>query len=149
MSIVAEPYKEIKGLFPQGKIILHDGRMLDCYPLAAQVPDKIDEDHLELDTTGQYLSVGAKKPQPVPPKSKDTEEQKELYKRCKEEISCPVWCEETQTRYPSLREAARQLGIPKTTLTRRLHAEKKECRGYHFRLQRDEEKENSDDNQHI
>ena len=43
MSIVAEPYKEIKGLFPQGKIILHDGRMLDCYPLAAQVPDKISK----------------------------------------------------------------------------------------------------------
>ena len=78
-----------------------------------------------------------------------TEEQKEQYKRCKEEISCPVWCEETQTWYPSLREAARELGIPKTTLTRRLHAGKKECRGYHFRLQRDEEKENSDDNQHI
>lgn len=79
MSIVAEPYKEIKGLFPQGKIILHDGRMLDCYPLAAQAPDKIDEDHLELDTTGQFLSVGAKKPQPVSPKSKDTEEQKQLF----------------------------------------------------------------------
>jgi hypothetical protein len=29
MSIVAEPYKEIKGLFPEGKIILWDGRMLD------------------------------------------------------------------------------------------------------------------------
>jgi hypothetical protein len=29
MSIVAEPYQEIKGLFPQGKIILWDGRMLD------------------------------------------------------------------------------------------------------------------------
>jgi len=79
MGIFAEFEKREREVFPHNKIILWDGRMLDCYPLAAQAPDKIDEDHLELDTTGQFLSVGAKKPQPVSPKSKDTEEQKELF----------------------------------------------------------------------
>ena len=29
MSIIAEPFKEVKGLFPEGKIILTDGRVLD------------------------------------------------------------------------------------------------------------------------
>ena len=79
MGIFAEFEKREREVFPHNKIILWDGRMLDCYPLAAQSPDKIDDDHLELDTTGQFLSVGAKKPQPVSPKSKDTEEQKELF----------------------------------------------------------------------
>ena len=53
MSIVAEPFKEVKGLFPEGKIILTDGRVLDCYPLAEQKPEKIESDSLELDRTGQ------------------------------------------------------------------------------------------------
>ena len=63
-----------------------------------------------------------------------TQAQKEQYKKCKADISYPVWCEETQTLYLSLREAARQLGIPKTTLTRYLKAGREECRGFHFRL---------------
>ena len=63
-----------------------------------------------------------------------TKGQKERYKKCKEDISHPVWCEETQILYPSLREAARQLGIPKTTLTRRLNAGQEECKGYNLRL---------------
>ena len=79
MSLFAEFEKREREVFPHNKIILWDGRMLDCYPLAAQAPDKLDEDHLELDTTGQFLIVGAKKPQPMSPQSKDTEEQKELF----------------------------------------------------------------------
>ena len=63
-----------------------------------------------------------------------THDQKEMYKRCKADISYPVWCEETQTLYLSVREAARQLEIPKTTLTRYLQAGKTECRGFHLRL---------------
>ena len=63
-----------------------------------------------------------------------TKRQKERYKKCKEDISHPVWCEETQILYPSLREAARQLGIPKTTLTRHLNAGQDECKGYHLRV---------------
>ena len=58
MSIIAEPYKEDKDLFPEGKIILTDGRVLDCYPLAEQKPEKIESDSLKLDRTGQYLIIG-------------------------------------------------------------------------------------------
>ena len=79
MSIVAEPFREDKGLFPQGKIILHDGRILDCYPLAEQTPEKIEHDHLELDHTGQYLTIGRQKPTPVPKPSPTVEEQRQLF----------------------------------------------------------------------
>ncbi len=79
MSLFTEFEKREQEVFPQNKIILWDGRMLDCYPLAAQAPDKIDEDHLELDKTGQYLNVGTIKPQPVPPKSEEAEEQEQLF----------------------------------------------------------------------
>lgn len=58
MGIYAEFEKRERKAFPHNKIILWDSRLLDCYPLAAQTPDKIDEDHLELNTTGQFLSVG-------------------------------------------------------------------------------------------
>ena len=79
MSIVAEPYKEIKGLFPQGKIILHDGRMLDCYPLAEQTPEEIEHDHLELDKTGQYLIIGRQKRTPSSQPSATHEELRQLF----------------------------------------------------------------------
>ena len=79
MSIVAEPYKEIKGLFPQGKIILHDGRMLDCYPLTEQTPEEIEHDHLELDKTGQYLIIGRQKRTPSSQPSATHEELRQLF----------------------------------------------------------------------
>ena len=79
MSIVAEPFKEGKGLFPEGKIILTDGRTLDCYPLAEQKPEKTETDSLELDTTGQYLIIGRRKPTPVPEPSATVEEQRQLF----------------------------------------------------------------------
>lgn len=79
MSIVAEPFKEDKGLFPEGKIILHDGRTLDCYPLAEQKPEKIESDSLQLDTTGQYLIIGRRKPTPVPKPSATVEELRQLF----------------------------------------------------------------------
>lgn len=79
MGIYAEFEKRGREVFPHNKIILWDGHMLDCYPLATKAPDKIDRDHLELDTTGQYLSIGVKNPQPVLPKPKDTEEQNQLF----------------------------------------------------------------------
>ena len=79
MSIVAEPFKEDKGLFPEGKIILHDGRVLDCYPLSEQSPEKIESDSLELDTTGRYLIIGRQKPTPVPNPSATVEEQRQLF----------------------------------------------------------------------
>lgn len=79
MSIVAEPFKEEKGLFPEGKIILTDGRELDCYPLAEQNPEKIETDTLQLDTTGQYLTIGRQKPTPLPKPSATVEEQRQLF----------------------------------------------------------------------
>ena len=67
MSIFAELKKKEQEVFPRNKIILWDGRMLDCYPIAAQVPNEIGDDHFELDKTGQYFSIGTKKPKPTPP----------------------------------------------------------------------------------
>ncbi|MGM9869158.1 MAG: hypothetical protein ACI30R_05985 [Sodaliphilus sp.] len=75
MDICAEFEKRKNEVFPQGKIILWDGRMLDCYPLATKKPDE----NLQLYTTGQYQSEGAKKSQPIHPKSIDVEEQKQLF----------------------------------------------------------------------
>lgn len=65
--------------FPRNKIILCDGRMLDCYPLAAQAPEKIEDDHVTIDLTGQYLSFGGRKLKPTPPPSQEKEEQKLLF----------------------------------------------------------------------
>ncbi len=79
MSIIAEPFKEVNGQFPEGKIILTDGRVLDCYPLAEQKPEKIESDTLELDTTGQYLIIGRRKPTPVPKPSATVEDQRQLF----------------------------------------------------------------------
>lgn len=79
MSIIAEPFKEEKDLFPEGKIILTDGRMLDCYPFIEQKPEKIETDPLQLDTTGQYLIIGRRKPTPVPKPSATVEEQRQLF----------------------------------------------------------------------
>lgn len=79
MSILAEPFKEDKGLFPEGKIILIDGRILDCYPLAGQKPETIEPDSLELDKTGQYLIIGRRKPTPVAQPSATVEEQRQLF----------------------------------------------------------------------
>ena len=58
MSIIAELFKEGGENFPQNKIILTDGRELDCYPLAEQAPEKLDHDPLELDKTVKLLNVG-------------------------------------------------------------------------------------------
>lgn len=43
-------------LHPEGKILLMNGNILDCYP-KAEVSDDIRQDGLELDTTGEFLSV--------------------------------------------------------------------------------------------
>ena len=79
MGIIAEPYKVEKDLFPEGKIILADGRILDCHPLAEQNPEKVETDTLELDKTGQYLIIGGRKPAPVPKPSAAVEEQRQLF----------------------------------------------------------------------
>lgn len=78
MGIFTELKKE-QEVFPHNKIVLLDGRVLDCFPVAAQAPDKIEDDHFEFDKTGQYFRVGTKKPQPAPPLSSEVEAQKQLF----------------------------------------------------------------------
>ena len=66
--------------------------------------------------------------------SKRTEEQIARYKKGKEAVSKPLWCEETQRLYSSIRETARQLKLSKTTLTRHIRNGNLQCGGYHFLL---------------
>ena len=47
---------ETEVLHPEGKILLVNGNILDCYP-KAEASDGIRHDDLELDTTGEFLSV--------------------------------------------------------------------------------------------
>ena len=79
MSIIAELNKKSEEKFPQNKIILIDGRTLDCYPLDQEVPEKLEDDHLELDKTGQYLIIGSQKPYPTPQPSLTIEGQRQLF----------------------------------------------------------------------
>ena len=51
-----------KDAFPDGKIVLLNGTQLDCYPLADEDIETEFQDKLELDTTGQYLTVRKCKP---------------------------------------------------------------------------------------
>ena len=51
-----------KETFPDGKIVLLNGTQLDCYPLADEDIETAFQDKLELDTTGQYLTVRKCKP---------------------------------------------------------------------------------------
>ena len=79
MSIIAELFKEGGENFPQNKIILIDGRELECYPLDGQAPEKSDHDPMELDKTGQYLIIGHRKPTPTPQPSPTVESQRQLF----------------------------------------------------------------------
>ena len=47
MGTIAEPFKEGGENFPQNKNILTDGRVFDCYPLASEPPEKIEDDRPE------------------------------------------------------------------------------------------------------
>lgn len=79
MSIIEELNKKNEEKFPQNKIILIDGRELDCYPLAQEVPEKLEDDRLELDKTGQYLIIGHGKPTQIPLPSPTVVEQRQLF----------------------------------------------------------------------
>ena len=78
--------KEDKQVFPEGKIILLDGRILDCYPIAKIKDTKEIDDGLRLDTTGKYLSMRKKIVELNPSKGKHEhpnyeEVQKDLFLR--------------------------------------------------------------------
>ena len=55
-----------KETFPDGKIVLLNGTQLDCYPLADEDIEPAFQDKLELDTTGQYVTVRKCKPRITP-----------------------------------------------------------------------------------
>ena len=69
--------------------------------------------------------------------SKRTPEQIARYRKGKEVVSTALWCEETKTKYPSIREAARQLKLSKSTLIRHIKAGNMECGGYHFAVMKE------------
>lgn len=85
MGIITEMNKEENAIvFPEGKIILLDGRIIDCYPVANDEEVNVVDDGVKLDTTGEYLSVKKKpkgvnlsKPKQVEPNSIDI--QKEMF----------------------------------------------------------------------
>lgn len=44
--------------FPENKIVLLDGRELACFPLAVEEQGKVEENKIDFDTTGRYLTIG-------------------------------------------------------------------------------------------
>lgn len=59
-------HQDEKETFPDGKIVLLNGTQLDCYPLADEDIESEFQDKLELDTTGQYVTVRKCKPRITP-----------------------------------------------------------------------------------
>ena len=59
-------HQDEKEAFPDGKIVLLNGTQLDCYPLADEDIESEFQDKLELDTTGQYVTVRKCKPRITP-----------------------------------------------------------------------------------
>ena len=69
-----EEIKKIqKEEYPKGKIILKDGRMLDCYPVASE--DDLKEDNLKLDKSDRFFTLGKKRLNA----SKESDKQKLLF----------------------------------------------------------------------
>ena len=79
MGIVAIMNEEKKSMFPENKIILINGRTIDCYPVAEKEKAEVIDDRLKLDTTGRYLAIGRKRFNPIPPTPKEVEEQRNLF----------------------------------------------------------------------
>ncbi len=71
--------KREKVEFPEGKIVLLDGKELECFHKADATVNVVDaSDDMTIDTTGQYLSIGKKKPV-QPPIEEQKVAQKELF----------------------------------------------------------------------
>lgn len=71
--------KREKVEFPEGKIVLLDGKELECFPKADATANGADaSDDMTIDTTGQYLTIGNKKPA-HPPIDEQKVSQKELF----------------------------------------------------------------------
>ena len=69
--------KREKVEFPEGKIVLLDGTELECIPKA--IAEDAEGDELALDTTGQYLSIGKRKPLQQPSADEQKKQQEELF----------------------------------------------------------------------
>ena len=67
-----------KETFPDGKIVLLNGTQLDCYPLADEDIETEFQDKLELDTTGQYVTVRKCKPR-IAPVSDESMQKQQLF----------------------------------------------------------------------
>lgn len=71
--------KREKVEFPEGKIVLLDGKELECFPKADATANGADaSDDMTIDTTGQYLTIGNKKPA-HPPIDEQKVTQKEMF----------------------------------------------------------------------
>ena len=64
--MIVNSNKQEKVEFPEGKIVLLNGTVLECYAKANTLVGSAASDELALDTTGEYLSIGRKKPTPRP-----------------------------------------------------------------------------------
>ena len=64
--MIVNSNKREKVEFPEGNIVLLDGTVLECYARANTLVGSTASDELALDTTGEYLSIGRKKPTPRP-----------------------------------------------------------------------------------
>ena len=71
-------HQDEKETFPDGKIVLLNGTQLDCYPLADEDVDTEFQDKLELDTTGQYVTVRKCKPR-IAPVSDESMQKQQLF----------------------------------------------------------------------
>ena len=67
-----------KETFPDGKIVLLNGTQLDCYPLADEDTETEFQDKLELDTTGQYVTMRKCKPR-IAPVSDESMQKQQLF----------------------------------------------------------------------
>ena len=62
---------------PKGKNQLMNGTVLDCYPL--ERPEDKTDNAMKLDTTGNYLVVGGKKPAEAPRSDEEKKEEEKLF----------------------------------------------------------------------
>ena len=72
---ILEYFNCMESTFPDGKIRIIDGRLIDCYPLATNEPDKVTDDTFGIDAAGRQPST-AESPKPT---AEETEVEKALF----------------------------------------------------------------------
>ena len=76
MSIVLELNKKTETSFPEGKIVLLDGRVIDCYPLATDETDSVSPEGLDIDRTGECTKTDDRR---EPASAYDKKMEKDLF----------------------------------------------------------------------